>query len=463
MIMNRATPIILGLVFIILSGCSDAEQGFPNPLQIDPLQIEILTEEEEESSPVGSITGRILFTDNDGQVRAHALSSNEYVIFQESSEKISGKSLILFVDFPSNNSVYLMEGGYFQIRDVEPGSHEIALTPTSDVIIAADPGTMPEENYAQIDAPASQWNVVVEAGKNTTTGSLIISITEPEWKVGTIGQEVVIPQEPIIPQEPDTPLPQEPVTSLPPGPVSFFADFEENSNKAVPNKGVNDLANWKPENPGQIWELAPFANGTQGLKQTVEGCGNSGNTPLPGVKNFTNGIIQLEMSWGDNDGWGVIFRQSAPDKGYLVAFGASETPAVIVARLDDGCGANGVCLDGPPVCENDPAKTLAQVPHGLGQIDETNNTIYFGRIEAINDIIRVWYMKLDDVRDPFAQNLGAPIVEVRDPTHKSGAVGIWQESQGGSMIDNVAVTSHGFFGLEPQGKIATMWGELKEY
>ena len=114
--------------------------------------------------------------------------------------------------------------------------------------------------------------------------------------------------------------------------VVFFADFDEGSKEAIPNQDVNELANcnWKPENPQQVWVLAPFANGTQGLKQTTEGCGNSGNTPLPGIDNFTNGIIQLEMSWGDDDSWGVIFRKSARNKGYLVVFGGNETPAVIV-------------------------------------------------------------------------------------------------------------------------------------
>jgi hypothetical protein len=99
----------------------------------------------------------------------------------------------------------------------------------------------------------------------------------------------------------------------------------------------------------------------------------------------------------------------------------------------------------------------------LGQIDQTNNTIYFGRIEAVDDIIRVWYMKLEDVRDPFARNLGNPIVELRDATHKSGAVGIWHESQGGSMIDNVTVTRLGFFNVatDSRGKITT-WADTKE-
>ncbi len=108
--------------------------------------------------------------------------------------------------------------------------------------------------------------------------------------------------------------------------VVFLADFEENSVAAIPNQDVNNLANWVPENPGQIWAFNDnFPNGSRGLEQTIEGCGISGNSPLPGVDNFTDGIIQLEMSWGDDDSWGVILRQSAADKGYLVVFGGIET------------------------------------------------------------------------------------------------------------------------------------------
>ena len=243
----------------------------------------------------------------------------------------------------------------------------------------------------------------------------------------------------------------------------FFADFEDNSAAAFPNQDVNALGAWEPENPGQIWALEPFANGSQGLKQTVEGCGNSGNTPLLGVDNFSDGIIQMEMSWADNDGWGFIFRQSAPDKGYLVAFGASETPAVIVARLDDGCGLVGECLD-QSLCENDPANTLVQEPHGLA-IDEVDNSVaYLGRVEAIGNTIRVWYLPLADVADPYAQDLGTPLVEIQDGTHQSGSVGVWQESQGNCMIDNVLVTGPDLVStaVDFQRKMATMWGGIKE-
>jgi hypothetical protein len=246
----------------------------------------------------------------------------------------------------------------------------------------------------------------------------------------------------------------------------FFADFEENSPAAFPNQDVNTVGNWVPENPGQIWAVDAFPNGTQGLKQTVEGCGISGNSPLPGVDNFSDGIIQLEMSWGDDDSWGVVLRKSADDKGYLVVFGFFETAAVIVALLDKGCADVGLCLD-QSSCENNPDNTLVQVDNGLGppeNLDQTNSVAYFGRIEAIGDTIRVWYSALADIADPYAQDLGAPLVEIQDSTHTSGSVGVWHESQGGSMIDNVLVTGPSLdaTAVAPQGKMATTWGDLRE-
>ena len=80
--------------------------------------------------------------------------------------------------------------------------------------------------------------------------------------------------------------------------VIFFADFESGSSEAVPDASVNDPANWISENEGTIWaEATEFPGGEGALHQTVEGCGVSGNTPLPGVDNFSDGIIQGVFSW----------------------------------------------------------------------------------------------------------------------------------------------------------------------
>ncbi len=246
--------------------------------------------------------------------------------------------------------------------------------------------------------------------------------------------------------------------------VLFFADFEPNSKDAKPNAAVNNVANWKPENPAEIWAIADFKGSGKGLRQTVEGCATSGNTPLPGVTNFTDGIIQLEMSFGDDDSWGVFFRQSAKDKGYFVTFGYVETPAVIVALLDKGCGVMGKCND-EAGCENNAANTLAQVPHGLdgvigGKLD--NTVVLFGRIEARGDTIKVWYLPRAQVKDPFANSaaFGKPLVEIKNGTHKSGSVGIWHESCNNCTIDNVLVGGGGF-SVDAKDKLATSWGAIK--
>ncbi len=47
-------------------------------------------------------------------------------------------------------------------------------------------------------------------------------------------------------------------------------------------------------------------------------------------------------------------------------------------------------------------------------------------------------------------------------TQKSGAVGVWHESQGSSMIDNVLVTTGGGFAVDAKGKLTTTWAGIKE-
>ena len=69
-----------------------------------------------------------------------------------------------------------------------------------------------------------------------------------------------------------------------------------------------------------------FPDGSGALHQTAEGCGISGNTPLPGVDNFSDGIIQAVFSWQDDDGVGFQFRRVGDNRGYLVALGYNETP-----------------------------------------------------------------------------------------------------------------------------------------
>jgi len=243
--------------------------------------------------------------------------------------------------------------------------------------------------------------------------------------------------------------------------IVFFADFEDNSSAAVPGPEVNELGAWVPDNGGQTWELADHpGTGNQGLFNANEGCGTSGNTPLPGVTNFSDGTIQLIMSTGDDDSWGIVFRKSADTAGYLVMFGTVETPAIIFARLDDGCG--GLQCADQSGCENGGAELL-QIEHGLGVIAMDNTQLLVGRVEAIGSSIKVWYVDVTSVSDVNG-DLGAPTLEITDTTHASGSVGVWHESQGVSFIDDVTVAGPAGLAstaVDAEGKLASYWGAVK--
>ena len=251
------------------------------------------------------------------------------------------------------------------------------------------------------------------------------------------------------------------------GQVVFYADFEPGSKEAKPNANVNNVKSYKPENAGTIWGEADFNGGKIGGKkamaQTAEGCGISGNTELPGVKDFTDGVIQVVFSFGDDDSFGVQFRRKGDDKGYLVVFGYNETASVLFMSLEDGCCPSGQCLD-QCGCEKG-GKEIASVPHGLGAgLDQTNAVPYLGRVEVKGNNVKIWYMKLEEVKDLFASSadLGKPILESDEATTKgAGSVGVWHESWGMGRIDSILVTNANGFNVDAKGKISTTWSEIK--
>ena len=247
--------------------------------------------------------------------------------------------------------------------------------------------------------------------------------------------------------------------------VIFYADFEANSSEAVPDASVNDPANWVPENDGTVWvESTDFPDGGSALHQSAEGCGISGNTPLPGVDDFSDGIIQAVFSWQDDDGVGFQFRRVGDDSGYLVAFGYNETPQVIIGSLAKGCCPSAQCLD-QCSCENGGNEDVG-VDHGLGaDLSQDNSVAYLGRVEVSENLIQVWYMPLDDVPDLFADSseLGDPIAEYDGAEDMGpGTVGIWHESWGNGRVGSVLVTgSGGFVAVDARAKLSTTWGDVK--
>jgi hypothetical protein len=243
--------------------------------------------------------------------------------------------------------------------------------------------------------------------------------------------------------------------------IMFLADFEDGSADAVPSAKVNDVAHWDILAPGQTLALADHpTNGTQALKITVEGCGNSGMFMPDGLDNFRDGIIQVEMNPGDDDSFGIVFRRSSDVAGYIVFFGTVETPAVILAGLAD-CGGQGVCWD-QNSCESNEGLYLEKAPHELA-LGIANNSDTIGRVEVNGDRIRVWYALMEDVADPMAATLKIdPLIDIKDGEFAdAGAVGLWHESMANSFYDNMWVTGDTGFAVDAAAKAAVTWGHLK--
>lgn len=248
--------------------------------------------------------------------------------------------------------------------------------------------------------------------------------------------------------------------------VIWYADFEpDDTTKAIPGPEVNDPENWNAnvEMPDIFWDISDVgaeypdsgrAVGEKALIQITEGCAVSGNTELPFTPEFTDGIIDLEASWADDDTWGVTFRRTpAPltyfdiaevlplintdawATGYMVTFGWNESQSVQLLDLQDGCGVPGGCLnykrgpdvrggpDGGPDGVPDPetswecdwdytdidgggvSKRIAGSWHGYtaidpafgdppgqrGQLPMDHSIVMYFRLEAFGDNIKVWF------------------------------------------------------------------------
>jgi hypothetical protein len=251
----------------------------------------------------------------------------------------------------------------------------------------------------------------------------------------------------------------------------FFADFDA---EGIPDNGVNDPGNWKPENPANIWAIGDFpANGTKCLQQVGSGCGASGFTPFPTVENWSNGVIQVDLGLADNDSWGLMFRRQDQMTGYFVFLGYSETLSLALIDLAQGCGRNGVCLN-ETGCEQGPdgaaevleEKALKVVPHNLpAPLSEAADVSYTARIVARGPKIKIWYGLTKDFSDnPLEDpdpNAIASYIEVEDSTYTSGSVGIWHESNDNGRLDNIYVFDARALAVGPQAKLATTWGALK--
>lgn len=249
----------------------------------------------------------------------------------------------------------------------------------------------------------------------------------------------------------------------------FFADFDS---KGIPNDSVNDPGSWKPQNPGTVWAIGDFpANGTKALQQTAEGCGASGFTPFPTIENWSDGIIQVDLGWNDDDSWGIVFRWDGKNAGYFVFLGFEETIDLALFDLAKLGLQNGQCLSdtgvefGPePGREITEDKAIKVVPHNLPKLDKTGNTSYTARILAQGPKIKIWYGLTENFPDSPLKEPGkvAAMIEVEDSTYTKGMIGIWHESQHNGLVDNIYVFDETALAVSsPEGKLAVTWGALK--
>lgn len=254
------------------------------------------------------------------------------------------------------------------------------------------------------------------------------------------------------------------------GPV-FFADFDT---AGIPNNDVNDAASWVSENAGNTWAIGDFpANGTKCLKMTGGGCGSSGYTPFPMLENWSNGIIQIDLGWFDDDSWGIMFRGESLQSGYFAFFGYAET--LDLALFDLGVlGLNsGQCLNETGVEEGpEPGSTiidgmsLAKARHNLDTADRAGAVSHTARIVANGANIKIWYgltenFPDDPLKDPDPNSVPT-MIEVEDATYTEGAIGIWQESNDGGVVDNIYVfDGSALTVVDSEDKLTTMWGQIK--
>ena len=239
--------------------------------------------------------------------------------------------------------------------------------------------------------------------------------------------------------------------------VVFYADFEKGS-LGIPGAFVNDVGNYKSENPHTFWEYSDFEGseigGQRSLIQIGEGCRTTGNTNLPGVTYFDEGIIQVIFSFGDDDSFGVNLQNAHnSNDGYVVVFGYNEDP--ILGLL--GYVPKGKCPELKDIA-------LDFTPHRLGGgLDQTNQVPYFGRIVVKAGKLQVWYMKLEDVPNLYgsARSLGRPTFEYNKALNLGGAVGLWHESWGHGKVDSILVTNPFGFGPTLWGGDKMLWEEVK--
>ena len=260
----------------------------------------------------------------------------------------------------------------------------------------------------------------------------------------------------------------------------FLANFLGKSDKAVPDFSVNDPLNYVPENPKTVWALGRFGRnqwrtgvfdwrwGKNALIQITNLCEGSGYTPFPGVTDFKEGMIQIVVSFGDPDGFGIQFRKRDSGEGYMIYFGGLRKPWVGLFKLPHPCIRSGECLRRFKA-EDFKACFLDSEIFRFHQLDAhfpiDNSQPLLVQIEVLGSSVKVWYKEIHHSSHLYATQRvwGEPILAYdRLDYSLPGGVGIWHESWSLGQINSIRITDALGYGTDPAESIAVGWEDLKE-
>jgi len=145
----------------------------------------------------------------------------------------------------------------------------------------------------------------------------------------------------------------------------------------------------------------------------------------------------------------VLFRRSEPKKGYCAIFGASQEHFVALLDINQDCYE----VNGVKIRETCNGKFIEEKEHDIA-VDETGVKIYNIRVEAIGDVIKLYFAEEGKI------DLKNPIISVMDSTYKRGTVGFRPGSLPNSAIDNIKVTAGGK-AVDKAGKLTSTWASIK--
>lgn len=145
----------------------------------------------------------------------------------------------------------------------------------------------------------------------------------------------------------------------------------------------------------------------------------------------------------------MLFRRSEPKKGYCAIFGASQEHFVALLDINQDCYE----VNGVKIRETCNGKFIEEKEHDIA-VDETGVKIYNIRVEAIGDVIKLYFAEEGKI------DLKNPIISVMDSTYKRGTVGFRPGSLPNSAIDNIKVTAGGK-AVDKAGKLTSTWASIK--